>query len=362
MVPSTFTNRVQPIDEDSPVDPQTHQFPTDPSEPVMIASHGRTPSSATTIRPPTAASSQLNPFATPATRSRSSSLATAIGAPPVDVDAALRPDPGTEADFKVDNNPFAFSPGQLGKLLNPKSLDAFRALGGLKAPYRISFDHAVNPYVKSSEKHANTAAPTGSGRFVDRARVFGKNVLPSKKATPLYKLMWNAYKEKVLIVLSIAAAISLALGLYETFGAEHPPGSPLPVDWVEGVAIVVAVVIVVVVGGLMDWQKERAFVRLNKKKDDREIKVIRSGRAQVINVEELLVGDVIQLEPGDVIPVDGIFISGHDVKCDESTATGESDALKKTGGEQVMRMLESGTKVKDLDPFIISGARVLEGW
>ncbi|KAI6352228.1 hypothetical protein MCOR25_009479 [Pyricularia grisea] len=382
MVPSTFNNRVQPIDEDSPVDPQTHQFPADPPfEPVMVASHGRTPSSATTIRPPTAASSQLNPFATPATRSRSSSLATAIGAPPVDVDAALRPDPGTEADFKVDNNPFAFSPGQLGKLLNPKSLDAFRALGGLKgierglqtdvttglsvdeisAPYRISFEHAVNPYIKTSEKQANSATATVTGRFFDRARVFGKNVLPSKKATPLYKLMWNAYKEKVLIVLSIAAAISLALGLYETFGGEHPPGSPLPVDWVEGVAIVVAVVIVVVVGGLMDWQKERAFVRLNKKKDDREIKVIRSGRAQVINVEELLVGDVIQLEPGDVIPVDGIFISGHDVKCDESTATGESDALKKTGGEQVMRMLESGTKVKDLDPFIISGARVLEG-
>src|ERR1700761_4324141 len=44
---------------------------------------------------------------------------------------ALRPDKGNEKDFEVSNNPFAFSPGQLNKLLNPKSLSAYRALGGL---------------------------------------------------------------------------------------------------------------------------------------------------------------------------------------------------------------------------------------
>ncbi|KAK2029928.1 hypothetical protein LX32DRAFT_692836 [Colletotrichum zoysiae] len=48
-----------------------------------------------------------------------------------DPDSALMPDPGMEADFIVPDNPFAFSPGQLNKLLNPKSLSAFQALGGL---------------------------------------------------------------------------------------------------------------------------------------------------------------------------------------------------------------------------------------
>lgn len=63
-----------------------------------------------------------------------------------------------------------------------------------------------------------------------------------------------------------------------------------------------------------------------------------------------------------MIPVDGIFISGHNVKCDESSATGESDQTKKTAGEQVMRLFENGyADIKDLDPFIISGAKVLEG-
>ncbi|KAJ2986174.1 hypothetical protein NUW58_g5151 [Xylaria curta] len=171
-----------------------------------------------------------------------------------------------------------------------------------------------------------------------------------------------ASKDKVIILLAVAATISLALGLYETFGVQHAPGSPPAVDWIEGVAIIIAILIVTLVGSLNDWQKERAFFKLNAKKEDREIKVIRSGKSYTINVREILVGDVLHLEPGDLVPVDGIFIDGHDLKCDESSATGESDAIKKTPGDQVMAMLESGSSnAKTPDPFIISGAKVLEG-
>lgn len=65
---------------------------------------------------------------------------------------ALRPDPGTEADFKVENNPFAFAPGHLGKLYNPKSLAAFSALGGaegLEKGLRTNLRSGLN----SSEQH-----------------------------------------------------------------------------------------------------------------------------------------------------------------------------------------------------------------
>ncbi|KAL4938019.1 hypothetical protein BDV06DRAFT_63326 [Aspergillus oleicola] len=277
-------------------------------------------------------------------------------------DGALRPDPGTEEDFHVDDNPFAYSPGQLNKLLNPKSLPAFVALGGL--PGLVSGLHTDLTAGLSTggadEKH--TGSGSGNDGFAERIRVFKQNVLPEKKATPLWKLMWLAYNDKVLILLTAAAAISLALGLYETFGVEHEPGSGMPLDWVEGCAICVAIVIVVMVGSLNDYQKERAFVKLNKKKEDREVTVVRSGASVRISVHDVLVGDVLRLEPGDLVPVDGIYIDGHNVKCDESSATGESDQLKKTGGEQVLRLLEQGhTKQQDMDPFIISGSKVLEG-
>lgn len=325
----------------------------------------------------TISSSTSDPFRTPVSPLSAVSPSNASTAVP-DPESALRPDPGTEGDFQVNDNPYAFSPGQLNKLLNPKSLPAFQALGGVQgianglqsdthsglsvdeaaAPQQITFDQAA--YGTSTDKKAERSH-TGGQPFEDRIRVYGRNVLPPKKATPLWRLVWNAYNDTVLIVLTVAAAISLALGLYETFGAEHPPGSPTPVDWVEGLAICIAIVIVVLVTAVNDWQKEQAFVRLNAKKEEREIKVTRSGRAVMISVYDVLAGDITHMEPGDVIPVDGVFIEGHDVRCDESSATGESDAIRKTPSAMVMKALENGQSHKGLDPFIISGAKVNEG-
>lgn len=62
-----------------------------------------------------------NPFLTPAGTTAANSCASSVNGLE-DSETALRPDPGTEADFQVENNVFAFSPGQLNKLLNPKSL------------------------------------------------------------------------------------------------------------------------------------------------------------------------------------------------------------------------------------------------
>ncbi|KAF1964015.1 calcium transporting P-type ATPase-like protein [Bimuria novae-zelandiae CBS 107.79] len=302
---------------------------------------------------------------------------------------ALRPDPGTESEFEVENNPFAFSPGQLGKLYNPKSLAAFHALGGLdglekglktdrksglsvdeqRVDGTISFEEATTPGASHAPKSAPTnkvlrtdtaGEPTNSEGFVDRKRVFSDNRLPVRKPKNILQLAWIAYNDKVLILLTIAAVISLALGLYETFGVKHEPGVP-KVEWVEGVAIIVAIVIVVVVGAANDWQKERQFVKLNKKKDDRYIKVVRSGKLREISVYDILVGDLVNLEPGDMVPVDGILVQGHGVKCDESSATGESDLLKKTAADDVFRSIENHEPLKKMDPFILSGAKVSEG-
>jgi Ca2+-transporting ATPase len=75
-----------------------------------------------------------------------------------------------------------------------------------------------------------------------------------------------------------------------------------------------------------------------------------------------MVGDVCHLEPGDLIPADGILISGHNVKCDESSATGESDQMKKIAAHDALVQMEAGSiGIHKLDPFIISGSKVLEG-
>ena len=270
---------------------------------------------------------------------------------------ALAPDPGTEADFEVANNPFDYSPGQLNKLLNPKSLDALRALGGLEGLVRgLHTDISTGLSVDEVGDQLNSRGPAA-----ERIRVYGRNQLPPKKPKSIWKLAWITFQEPVLLLLTVAGVISLALGLYETFGVAQEPGDPTPVDWVEGVAILTAVAIVVVVASHNDWQKEKAFVKLNTKRDSRDVKVLRSGRSMLVNTGEVLVGDILHLEPGDVVPVDGIFIDGHGVRCDESSATGESDAVKKTAAAKAMEQESMDKETTDIDPFIISGSRVTEG-
>ena len=61
--------------------------------------------------------------------------------------------------------------------------------------------------------------------------------------------------------------------------------APPRVDFVEGVAIIIAILIVVLVGSLNDWKKERQFRALNQKKEDRTVKVIRDGKEQQLNIQ-----------------------------------------------------------------------------
>lgn len=305
---------------------------------------------------------------------------------------ALKPDPGTESDFVVQDNRFAFSPGQLNKLINPKSLAAFHALGGLAGLEKglrtnrnsglsvdevaldgsVSFEEAVKAGTDAEENFGKVKRSTTSGSmsrppdtakdgFSDRKRIYKDNRLPEKKAKTIWQLAWIAYNDKVLILLTVAAVVSLALGIYQTVqppvGEEHEAR----VEWVEGVAIIIAILIVVVVGALNDYQKERQFVKLNKKKEERFVKVIRSGKAQEISVYDVLVGDLMLLEPGDLIPVDGIFIDGHNLTCDESSATGESDLLRKAPADEVYHAIENDLSLRKMDPFILSGGKVTEG-
>lgn len=78
-------------------------------------------------------------------------------------------------------------------------------------------------------------------------------------------------------MLAIAAVVSLGVGLYEDIAVPEYDtlGNRIPgVKWVEGVAIIVAILLVVLVGSINDYQKEKQFRKLNAKKEDRVVKVI----------------------------------------------------------------------------------------
>ncbi|KAK3311723.1 uncharacterized protein B0T15DRAFT_549457 [Chaetomium strumarium] len=289
----------------------------------------------------------------------------------------IQPDPGEESLFNIGDSPFGLSPGRLSRLIEPKCVAALQALGGLpglERGLRTDVRAGLSIYETKVQKapdqpNGGPAKPPSllnkrdSDHYSDRRRIFGENRLPDRKSKSFLALAWVALQDRVLILLSVAAAISLALGLYQTFDGHHDEGQgPARVEWIEGVAIIVAILVVVLVGALNDWQKERQFRRLNRKKEDRFVTVVRSGRAARLSVHDVLVGDVMVVEQGDVIPVDGVLIEGHNVSCDESSATGESDVVKKMPADVVSQhFLQRDVNERKLDPFLLSGARVLDG-
>jgi len=233
---------------------------------------------------------------------------------------------------------------------------------GLAAPRtRLSFTTTITTTRLERNKDRNDPA-----LLAQRKVAFSDNRLPTKKELTLLQRAWSAYNDPVLFLLTVAAIISLAIGLYQTFDTPRTPGNP-PIQWVEGVAIIIAIVIIVLVSTINDWAKSREFKKLNEKQLERDAKVIRFGASTLLSGSDILVGDVVKLEPGDVIPADGILLDGYNVACDESSATGESDLVQKTPGDEVYRQL-TGSSEEDvnsslpkLDPFLLSGTKVLEG-
>ncbi|SGZ26164.1 BQ5605_C024g09849 [Microbotryum silenes-dioicae] len=287
------------------------------------------------------------------------------------------PDPTPE-----EMDPFSrqLTPSTLYSLVDPKSYAYLKSLGGTPA---------LLAGLKTDPKQGLSES---TGKLEDRRRIWGENRVPQKKSKSFLALCWAAYTDKVLIVLSVAAVISLALGIYQSVGA--PPKTyestrcpnntcvEASVEWVEGVAITIAIFIVVMVGSVNDWQKERQFQKLKSvallprsvpclptctdpslcplhysaQKEERNVKCIRNGAEQLMSVYDVLVGDILFVEPGEILPCDGVFLSGHNVRCDESGATGESDAVRKAPYEEL-----DGSEKGKTDCFLISGSKVLEG-
>ncbi|RXN17732.1 plasma membrane calcium-transporting ATPase 1 isoform X1 [Labeo rohita] len=101
--------------------------------------------------------------------------------------------------------------------------------------------------------------------------------------------------------------------------------------WIEGAAILLSVICVVLVTAFNDWSKEKQFRGLQSRiEQEQKFTVVRGGQVIPIPVAEIVVGDIAQIKYGDLLPADGVLIQGNDLKIDESSLTGESDHVKKS--------------------------------
>ncbi|XP_061339583.1 calcium-transporting ATPase 9, plasma membrane-type-like [Gastrolobium bilobum] len=193
-----------------------------------------------------------------------------------------------------------------------------------------------------------------SGDDVDlssRKNAFGTNTYPRKKGRRFWRFLWESWQDTTLIILIIAAAVSLVLGI-KTEGLEE--------GWYDGGSIAFAVLLVIVVTAVSDYRQSLQFQNLNAEKQNIQLEVIRGGRTIKISIFEIVVGDVVPLKIGDQVPADGVLITGHSFSIDESSMTGESKIVHK---DHKAPFLMSGCKVADgVGSMLVTGVGINTEW
>ncbi|XP_072419808.1 plasma membrane calcium-transporting ATPase 1-like isoform X1 [Chiloscyllium punctatum] len=235
-----------------------------------------------------------------------------------------------------------------------------RALMELRSGEAVHKIHETYGDVQDICRRLKTSPVEGlSGNPADldkRKQVFGQNFIPPKKPKTFLQLVWEALQDVTLIILEIAAIISLGLSFYRPPGGDSElcgeasggeDEGEAEAGWIEGAAILLSVICVVLVTAFNDWSKEKQFRGLQSRiEQEQKFTVIRKGQVIQIPVAEIVVGDIAQIKYGDLLPADGILIQGNDLKIDESSLTGESDHVRKS---------------MEKDPMLLSGTHVMEG-
>ncbi|MBP3791058.1 MAG: calcium-translocating P-type ATPase, PMCA-type [Methanobrevibacter sp.] len=150
-----------------------------------------------------------------------------------------------------------------------------------------------------------------------RQKEHGLNRLDERKPTPLIVLFFSQFIDILIGLLIIAAIAAYAIG-----------------DVIDACVILLAVLLNVIMGFIQEYRSRKAMESLKNLVVKTAI-VKRDGEIQEISSEELTIGDVVILEEGGKIPADLTLIEVNDLSCDESSLTGESEAIKKETGEEV---------------------------
>ena len=167
----------------------------------------------------------------------------------------------------------------------------------------------------------------------------GENKLYEKKKKSVFLIFLEQFKDLLVIILLIAALISMSTGN------------------VESTVVIIAVLILNAILGTVQYVKAEKSLESLKNLSSPTAKVIRDGKPQEINAAELVCGDIIRLEAGDVVPGDGRIIESHSLKVNESSLTGESE-----GVEKAAHTIEGGTvALGDQVNMVFSGSLVTYG-
>lgn len=168
---------------------------------------------------------------------------------------------------------------------------------------------------------------------------YGKNKLEEKEKKNLIEIFVEQFKDLLVIILILSALISAATGN------------------MESTAVIIVVLILNAILGTVQTIKAQQSLESLKKLSSPSAKVVRQGDKQIIDAVDLVCGDIVLLEAGDIIPGDGRIIENFSLKTNESALTGESENAEK----EVCTLYDENIALGDQRNMVFSGSLVTYG-
>jgi len=175
---------------------------------------------------------------------------------------------------------------------------------------RFWWNYSIEEICKEFETDATKGL--SSSEIKKRQQQYGLNILPEPKPPSAFKLFLRQFSSFIVWILIIATILAGTLG-----------------EWTDALAIMAIVILNAILGCVQEMSAERSLAAL-KKLTTPTSKVIREGTLQTVASQELVPGDLIVLEAGDLIPADGRISHSIQLSTQEAALTGESMPIHKT--------------------------------
>ena len=202
--------------------------------------------------------------------------------------------------------------------------------------------------IKEVEKELRTNIKTGLGDKDVQIRQdeFGKNKIEEGKKESLLVKFLNQFKDFMIIILIIAAIISAVVSYIEGTG-----------DYFDSI-IIIAIVLFNGIMGLIQEAKAEKSIEALKKISAPVAKVRRNGKVLTVNGEDIVPGDIVILETGCYVPADIRLINTYNLKVEESSLTGETEAVEK---DENALFNNQKVPLGDMKNMVFAGTAVVNG-
>jgi Ca2+-transporting ATPase len=143
----------------------------------------------------------------------------------------------------------------------------------------------------------DTDEKDGISSIESREEIFGSNKIFKKPLPDFYSFLKEALSDKMIIILIISSIVEIGISMFNIFIKNESND----MDWLDGISIIIAIIVVVMVGSITNYKKEMKFHDLNNfENQNTKYEVIRNGNLKELHSDDLLVGDLIKIYLGDI--------------------------------------------------------------